>query len=51
MLPGGRMLNDEQNAAGDVLGKYLAAVIVDPASVWQLFVEKPANCWASKKST
>src|SRR6059036_1510866 len=33
-------LIDEQNKKGDVLGKKLEAVVVDPASNWPLFAEK-----------
>src|SRR5436305_12373110 len=34
------MLIDEQNKKGDVLGKKLEAVVVDPASNWPLFAEE-----------
>ena len=37
-------LIDQQNAKGGVLGCQLEAVVVDPASDWPLFAEKPANC-------
>lgn len=35
-----RMLIEEQNKKGGVLGKRLEAVVVDPASDWPLFAEK-----------
>jgi len=35
-----RMLVEEQNKKGGVLGKRLEAVVVDPASDWPLFAEK-----------
>ncbi len=35
-----RMLIEEQNAKGGLLGKKLEAVVVDPASNWPLFAEK-----------
>ena len=35
-----RMLIEEQNKKGGVLGKKLEAVVVDPASNWPLFAEK-----------
>jgi len=35
-----KMLVDEQNKKGGVLGKKLEAVVVDPASNWPLFAEK-----------
>lgn len=35
-----RMLVDEQNKKGGVLGKKIEAVVVDPASNWPLFAEK-----------
>src|SRR5690348_14733514 len=34
------MMIDEQNKKGGLLGKKLEAVVVDPASDWQLFAEK-----------
>ena len=34
------MLIDAQNKKGGLLGKKLEAVVVDPASNWQLFAEK-----------
>jgi len=34
------MMIDEQNRKGGLLGKKLEAVVVDPASDWQLFAEK-----------
>ena len=34
------MMIDRQNEAGGLLGKQLEAVVVDPASDWQLFAEK-----------
>src|ERR1700721_3425649 len=37
------MLIDEQNKKGGVLGKKLEAVVVDPASDWPKFAEKPAK--------
>lgn len=35
-----KMLVDQQNAKGGLLGKKLEAVVVDPASNWPLFAEK-----------
>src|SRR5947209_16191263 len=35
-----RLLIDEQNKKGGILGKKLEAVVVDPASNWPLFAEK-----------
>ncbi|MCB2262561.1 MAG: urea ABC transporter substrate-binding protein [Candidatus Thiosymbion ectosymbiont of Robbea hypermnestra] len=35
-----RMLIEEQNKKGGILGKRLEAVVVDPASDWPLFAEK-----------
>ena len=37
------MLIDEQNKKGGLLGKKLEAVVVDPASNWPLFAERPVN--------
>ncbi len=37
------MLIDEQNKKGGLLGKKLEAVVVDPASDWPLFAERPAS--------
>ena len=37
------MLIDEQNKKGGLLGKKLEAVVVDPASNWPLFAERPAS--------
>src|ERR1700727_2608228 len=40
---------DEQNKKGGVLGKKLEAVVVDPASNWPLFSEKPRELITKKK--
>ena len=37
------MMIEEQNKAGGLLGKQLEAVVVDPASDWPLFAEKPVS--------
>ena len=37
------MLVDEQNKKGGLLGKQLEAVVVDPASDWPLFAERPES--------
>lgn len=37
------MLIDEQNKKGGLLGKKLEAVVIDPASNWPLFAERPVN--------
>jgi urea transport system substrate-binding protein len=37
------MLIEEQNKKGGLLGKKLEAVVVDPASNWPLFAERPAS--------
>ena len=36
-------LIEEQNKKGGLLGKQLEAVVVDPASDWPLFAERPAS--------
>jgi len=44
------MAIDEINAKGGVLGKKLEPVVVDPASNWPLFAEKPSSCWGRTRS-
>jgi urea transport system substrate-binding protein len=36
-------LTDGQNGKGGVLGKKFKAVVIDPASNWSLFAERPAS--------
>ena len=43
------MLIEQQNAKGGLLGKKLEAVVVDPASNWQLFAEKARELIAGEK--
>jgi len=44
------MAIDEINAKGGVLGKKLEPVVVDPASNWPLFAEKPSSCSVRTRS-
>ena len=37
-------------AQGGVLGKKLQPVVVEPASNWPLFAEKPNSCWRKTRS-
>jgi urea transport system substrate-binding protein len=43
------MLIEEQNKKGGLLGKKLEAVVVDPASNWPLFAEKPRELLTKDK--
>ena len=43
------MLVDDLNKKGGLLGKKVAAVVVDPASNWPLFAEKARELITSKK--
>ena len=42
------MMIEEQNKKGGLLGKQLEPVVVDPASNWPLFAEKPASFYRKK---
>ena len=44
------MLIADQNKKGGLLGRKLEPFIVDPASDWDVFAEKPGSCSRRKKS-